>query len=64
MFGTAGAVFADVNLGAGVFPKGSARILSTSKSLICTAFIIETVNTTPNSGWELTIVAKTKQKGD
>jgi hypothetical protein len=42
--------------------KGSARILSTSKSLICTAFIADATNNTPAVAWHLTIVAKTKQK--
>jgi len=60
--GTAGTIFADATLSAGSFPKGSARILSTSKSLICSAFIAEAQNVTPTSGCELTIVAKTRQK--
>ncbi len=42
--------------------KGSARILSTSKSLICDAFVSDAVNTPPLSMRYLTIIAKTKQK--
>ena len=42
--------------------KGSARILSTSKSLVCIAFVADIVNATPASMAELTIVAKTRQK--
>jgi hypothetical protein len=41
---------------------GSARILSTSKSLVCTAFVADRVNTPPQTSWSLTIIAKTKQK--
>jgi hypothetical protein len=60
-FGTAGEAFVDVSLAAGVFPKGSARILSTSKSLICTAFLKDFSN---GSVGYLAVVKKTKQKGD
>jgi hypothetical protein len=42
--------------------KGSARILSTSTSLICDAFVSDAVHTPPVSMRYLTIVAKTKQK--
>ena len=42
--------------------KGSARILSTSKSLACTVFVADAANNTPTSMVELTIIAKTKQK--
>lgn len=42
--------------------KGSARVLSTSKSLICDAFVSDAVNAPPVSMRYLTIVAKTKQK--
>jgi hypothetical protein len=41
---------------------GSARILATSKKLICTAFIADNGNAPPTSMTYLTIVAKTKQK--
>ena len=42
--------------------KGSARILATSKKLACTAFIADTGNAPPTSAWQLTIIAKLKQK--
>lgn len=63
-FGTATALglAIDSNLGAGAFPMGSARILATSSRLICTAFVMDPNNTIPSSGWQLTIVAKAKQK--
>ncbi|HKA56567.1 MAG TPA: hypothetical protein VKJ47_23220 [Candidatus Binatia bacterium] len=63
-FGTAFAVggSADVSLATGCVTKGSARILTTSKSLICTAFIADFGSNPPASMVELTVVAKTKQK--
>lgn len=45
-----------------VITKGSARILSTSKSLICDAFVSDAVNSPPVSMRYLTIIAKTQQK--
>jgi hypothetical protein len=42
--------------------KGSARILSTSRSLICTALLADAANEPPTSMTSLTIIAKTKQK--
>jgi hypothetical protein len=49
-----------------VFPcascRGSARILATSKKLACTAFVADAANIPPASAWQLTIIAKTKQK--
>jgi hypothetical protein len=45
--------------------KGLARILATkSKGIICTAFLADRLNSPPTSMADLTIVAKTKQKGD
>jgi len=68
-FGTAEAVGLFLNgvlhsggAGIGTLEEGSARILSTSKSLICTAFLADFNDVPPNSMVELTIVAKTKQK--
>ncbi len=55
---------ANVDLGCGLMAVGSARILATSKKVICTAFVADTVNTPPTTTWQLTIVKKTKQKGD
>ena len=44
-------------------PLGSARILSTSKKLICTAFVADGATAPPTQvGWHLTIIAKLKQK--
>ena len=42
--------------------KGSARILATSRKLACTAFVADTGNAPPTSAWQLTIIAKLKQK--
>jgi hypothetical protein len=63
-FGTSSAVGIVIgsNLGTGPISNGSARILATSKSLICTAFVADTTTAPVASGWQLTIVAKTKQK--
>jgi hypothetical protein len=63
VFGTASAtgLVIDSNLGGG-FGNGSARILATSKKLACTAFVADRLNAPPVSAWQLTIIAKTKQK--
>lgn len=42
--------------------QGSARILSTSKKLMCTAYRADYANSPPTSMVQLTIIAKTKQK--
>lgn len=42
--------------------KGSARILATSKKLTCTAFVADFADNPPTTSWQLTIIAKTKQK--
>jgi hypothetical protein len=42
--------------------KGSARIVSTSKSLICSAHVVDVAVNPPRTMSQLTIVAKTKQK--
>jgi hypothetical protein len=44
-------------------PLGSARILSTSKALVCTAFLADAYNDPPTSMVPLAVVGKTKQKG-
>jgi hypothetical protein len=54
------AVNSDLNLP--MTARGSARILATSKKLICTAYTADTGNSPPASAWQLTIIAKTKQK--
>jgi hypothetical protein len=51
----------DQNTGGGAIAKGFARILSTSKSLVCTAFIADPGNNLPVSMVALTIIAKTKE---
>jgi hypothetical protein len=63
IFGTSAAVGISVNssLG-GISSKGSARILATSKKLACTAFVADPGNAPPTTSWQLTIIAKTKQK--
>lgn len=63
-FGTGGAVgiVIDSGLAAGSFSKGSARILATSKKIACTAYVADRLNDPPTSAWQLTIIAKTKQK--
>ena len=64
IFGTLGAVGISISssLGSGPLSKGSARILATSKKLACTAFVADPGNDPPTSGWQLTIIAKLKQK--
>lgn len=63
MFGTSAAVgiVIDSNVG-GLIGNGSARILATSKKLVCNAFVADTGNAPPTSMMYLTIIAKTKQK--
>jgi hypothetical protein len=64
-FGTYGAagISTSSTLG-GTFSKGSARILATSKKLICTAWVADAGSAPPATSWQLTIVKKTTQKGD
>lgn len=64
IFGTTSAVgiSVDSNLASGILSKGSARILATSKKIACTAFVADPANDPPISSFELTIIAKTKQK--
>ena len=63
IFGTGAAAGISIssNLG-GLGSKGSARILATSKKLACTAFVADRGNAPPTSAWQLTIIAKLKQK--
>ncbi len=66
LFGTIPAVWIGVNstLGGG-FSKGSARILATARSgIICSAFLADPFNAPPTSMAKLSIVKKTKQKGE
>lgn len=66
IFGCGGAAGISVNsnLGCGPLSKGSARVLATSKKLLCTAWVADPGNAPPTAAWQLNIVAKTKQKGD
>ena len=67
MFGTGLAVGIPVtsSLGAGGIDNASARILATAKKgIICTAFLADFGNSPPTSMVQLTIVAKTRQRGD
>jgi hypothetical protein len=63
-FGTGAAVGISISssLGGGPMSKGSARILATSKKLVCTAWVADDGNAPPTSSWQLTIIAKVKQK--
>jgi hypothetical protein len=57
--------WSDVSVPTAVSFIGSARVLATSSSgIICSAFLIEPVGSPPASMVGLTIVKKTKQKGD
>jgi len=49
-------------LSGSVFSTGSARIVATSKSLICSVFVADRTNNPPAIIYPLTIIAKTKQK--
>ena len=62
LFGTNAAAWVSVDSVVGGSTKGSARIVATSKKLACTAFVADLANTPPTSAWQLTIIAKTKQK--
>ena len=64
MFGTQSAVglSIDSNLGGGG-SKLSARILATSKKLICTAFLADRGNAPPTSMVHLDVISKLKQRG-
>ena len=43
---------------------GSARILSTSTKLVCTALVGDAENSPPTTSWQLTVIKKTSQKGE
>ena len=65
IFGTSAAVRIVIysNLGAGILSQGSARILATSRKLICTAYIADASNAPPASSWHLNVIKKKTQKG-
>ena len=52
----------DLNVLSGL--AGSARILATSKKLICSAFLADRLNSPPTSMVYLTMVSKLKQRGE
>ncbi len=58
---SATANFSAISLGSSV-TRGSARILSTSKKLACTAIVADRSSAPPTVTWPLTIIAKVKQK--
>lgn len=60
--GAAAGILIDSSLGGGSMSKGSARILATSRKLVCTAFLADDGNAPPTSMAQLTIIAKLKQK--
>jgi hypothetical protein len=60
---TANGLTADI-VTSGASARGSAEISSTSKKLICGAFVADAVGAPLNSMASLTIVSKHKQKGD
>jgi hypothetical protein len=62
-FGTATPLDFGLNSQLGfISSNGSARILSTSKKLACTAFVADRCNSPVTFMNHLTIIAKTKQK--
>ncbi len=55
----------DYNLGLGIISKGSARVLATEKKgIICSAFLADPASPPPAVMVSLSIVVKTKQRGD
>ena len=52
------------SLGAASVRNGSARIISTSKKIACSAFITDELNDPPSSMTSLSILSKQKQNGD
>ncbi|MBI3769133.1 MAG: hypothetical protein HY271_11675 [Deltaproteobacteria bacterium] len=65
MFGTRNpaGLLVDVDMASPGIGKGSAQISSTSKKLICSAFIADSTNATLTFGTSLNVLAKQKQKG-
>jgi len=61
-FGTGNTVALSIGSNVGGSTGGSARILATSKKVVCTAFLMDAANAPPTSMVSLTIIAKTKQK--
>jgi hypothetical protein len=68
-FGTGGSgfagIFTDQQIGGlGGVQNGSARVISTSAKIICTAMVADKVMSPPNSMTTLPIILKLKQKGN
>lgn len=67
MFGTGSSaafpVDSNLALGGGL-GNWSARILATSKKLVCTAFVSDRANSPPTTSWQLTIIKKLTEKGE
>ena len=61
-FGTGAAAGISISSNLGGSFSSSARILATSRKLACTAFVADRGNAPPTSAWQLTIIAKLKQK--
>ena len=63
--GVLNGAFSDVVIfGLNPFGNGSARILSTSTQVLCTAMVLDSLNSPPTSMTTLPIIKKTTQKGD
>jgi len=62
--GAAAGISISSNVGCPSLSKGSARVLATSKKLLCTAWVADPGNAPPTTAWQLNIMAKLKQKGD
>ena len=63
IFGTTGAAGISISSDlSGFMSKGSARILATSKKLVCTVFLADPGNAPPTSMAQLTIIKKLSQK--
>ncbi len=65
IFGTsiAAGISISSNVSGGFISTGSARILATSKKLVCTAFLADPGNAPPTSMVHLDTISKLKQKG-
>jgi hypothetical protein len=53
----------DVDVVTGNF-VGSARVLATSKKMVCTAFVLDSTSNPPVTMMQLPMIEKLKQKGD
>jgi hypothetical protein len=63
--GNANGLSVDGNLATGAFSKGQARVYgSTSRGILCSAFLADAVGNPPVSMTSLSVIKKTAQKGD